>query len=348
MNLLVKHYAGSIAYGTNLPSSDTDFRGIYCDPPRGIVTPWTPARTEQWSDPTEEDTVITELHKYMIGYVDGSPNVLETLWVDRNDIVSGSDVYDYLRSMAPNLLSKKLRYTFGGYALGQMKRIKGHNKWINNPKDVTPPLRQDYFKMIQNFMPEQIFAKDFDIKKYDAGHYLVPYGNDIYGVVEGGLQNDMCGIFNRDGSIRDIKYSDMPDYVKKSQPKFIVKLNEDVFKMDLEAHRNYWKWKRERNEVRSDIEAEFGYDTKHAMHIVRLLRMAGEVLDTGVVNVKRADAQELLDIRAGKWKYEELLEWSEYQDNELDKLYKTSSLPDKVDIKLASQVLLTAEEMSNT
>jgi hypothetical protein len=87
---------------------------------------------------------------------------------------------------------------------------------------------------------------------------------------------------------------------------------------------------------------------KHAMHIVRLLRMAGEVLDTGVVNVKRADAQELLDIRSGKWKYEELLEWSEYQDNELDKLYKTSSLPDKVNIELASKVLLTAEEMANT
>ena len=346
-NILVKHYAGSIAYGTNLPTSDVDFRGIYCDPPQGILTPWSKSRTEQWDDPTEEDTVLTELHKYMTGYMNGSPNVIESLWVDESDIIQGSEVYDYLRMMAPALLSKKLRYTFGGYALGQMKRIKGHNKWINNPKPERGPKREDYFKLIQNFKPEQIFTRDFNIKDYDANHHLVPYGNDIYGVVEDLELPVMKGIFNRGGSIWKRDYKDLPDEVKKKSPEFIVKLNEDVYKSDQDSHSQYWKWKEERNETRSALEEKYGYDTKFAMHVVRLLRQGAEVLETGVLNVKRPDAKELLGIRAGEWKYEELLEWSEHQDNELNTLMKTSELPDKPDLDLAATVLTTAEEMAN-
>lgn len=345
--LIVKHYAGSIAYGTNLPTSDIDFRGIYCDPPRGIITPWSKPRTEQWKDPSEEDTVITELHKYMEGYLNGSPNVIETLWVDRSDIVHGTEVYDYLRMMAPELLSRKLRYSFGGYALGQMKRIKGHNKWINNPQPEESPVRSDYFKLIQNFKPEKIFSKQFNIKDYDANHYLVPYGNDIYGIVEDTITPSVKGIFNRDGSIRNIEYNSLPDEIKKKSPEFIVKLCEDAYKSDKETHSNYWKWKSERNEKRSELEELHGYDTKHAMHIVRLLRMGEEVLRDGVVNVKRLDAQELLDIRAGKWDYSELLEWAEYQDNKLDTLIKSSPLPRVPNIELAKTVLIRAEEMVN-
>jgi len=45
------------------------------------------------------------------------------------------------------------------------------------------------------------------------------------------------------------------------------------------------------------LEAKFGFDTKHAMHLIRLLRMAREILETGVVHVKRPDAEELSAIR---------------------------------------------------
>lgn len=342
-NILVKHYAGSIAYGTNLPTSDVDFRGIFCDPPQGIITPWTPKRNEIWVDKSEEDSEYSELHKYMGGYVDGSPNVLETLWVEEGDIVQSSPAYEYLRSHRSELLSKKLRYTFGGYALGQMKRIKGHHKWINNPQPENPPVREDYFKLIQNFLPERIFGSNFNIQKYNVGHILVPYGNNIQGLVcmDGGR------LFNPDGSIKKVDYESLPDEIKKASPAFIVKLNEDVYRADKDVHKNYWTWRNERNEKRSELEAKYGYDCKHAMHIVRLLRMGEEVLRDGVINVKRPDAQELLDIRNGKWKLDELIEWSEHQDNLIGDLMKTSPLPDKVDKSLATKILIEAEEIAN-
>jgi hypothetical protein len=89
--------------------------------------------------------------------------------------------------------------------------------------------------------------------------------------------------------------------------------------------KQYLTWKRERNERRAALEAEHGYDTKHAAHLVRLLRMGREVLETGEVNVWRGDidAQELLAIRRGAWTYEQLVEWAESEKATVDALYNS-------------------------
>lgn len=51
------------------------------------------------------------------------------------------------------------------------------------------------------------------------------------------------------------------------------------------------------------------YNYKHAMHLIRLMRMNLEILSTGQVNVHRQglDADELLFIRAGGMECEEVL-----------------------------------------
>ena len=88
-------------------------------------------------------------------------------------------------------------------------------------------------------------------------------------------------------------------------------------------------------------------DFKHAMHLVRLLRMGAEALETGVLNVKRPDAEELLAIRTGKWTYEEVVEYAEHMDNHVrEVLYKTTSLPKKPDVKLAAELIMTLQDMT--
>ena len=89
----------------------------------------------------------------------------------------------------------------------------------------------------------------------------------------------------------------------------------------------YETWKKTRNPARAALEAKYGYDCKHGMHLVRLMRMCREVLATGRVLVRRPDAEELLTIRNGAWPYEQLVEWAERQDQEMDELVKTSPLP---------------------
>ena len=72
---------------------------------------------------------------------------------------------------------------------------------------------------------------------------------------------------------------------------------------------------------------------KHAMHLVRLLKMCKEIMELGQVIVKRPDREELLAIRNGAWTYEQLVGWAAQQDKEMQELYEKSTLPHTPDIK---------------
>jgi hypothetical protein len=70
---------------------------------------------------------------------------------------------------------------------------------------------------------------------------------------------------------------------------------------------SYQTWKSQRNPARAELERKHGYDTKHAMHLIRLMRMGIEVLETGDLRVRRDDADELATIRDGSMSFDELL-----------------------------------------
>jgi predicted nucleotidyltransferase len=99
---------------------------------------------------------------------------------------------------------------------------------------------------------------------------------------------------------------------------------------EWEQHR---QWERERNPKRAALEAAYGYDTKHAMHLVRLLRMAIEILRDGRVIVRRPDRDDLLAIRDGAWTYEELETRCDSLRAELAGAAAGSKLPDQPDVK---------------
>lgn len=88
----------------------------------------------------------------------------------------------------------------------------------------------------------------------------------------------------------------------------------------------YQNWKATRNPVRAEMEAKFGFDLKHATHLIRLLRVCCELLETGKVNVKRADSEELLNIRRGGVSYDALLEEAEALETRCQELYETSTV----------------------
>lgn len=84
---------------------------------------------------------------------------------------------------------------------------------------------------------------------------------------------------------------------------------------------------------------------KHATHLVRLMRMCREIITTGKVEVLRPDAQELIAIRNGAWSYEQLINWAEIQDKELEELYKTCDiLPHQPDRKKLNKLCIELVE----
>jgi len=95
--------------------------------------------------------------------------------------------------------------------------------------------------------------------------------------------------------------------------------------------KDYSGWRKNRNSKRLALEGEFGYDTKNAMHLVRITRMGRELLTTGELIVERPDKEELVAIYNGAWTYEQLVEYAERGTEELS-LLPCAFLPDSPDM----------------
>jgi predicted nucleotidyltransferase len=79
---------------------------------------------------------------------------------------------------------------------------------------------------------------------------------------------------------------------------------------------------------------------KHAMHLVRLLRMGHEAVKNGEINVKRKDAAELLEIRSGKVDLDDIMRESVSLIGEIDGLVSNSPLPVEPDRVGAEQLMM--------
>src|SRR5690606_16827205 len=95
-----------------------------------------------------------------------------------------------------------------------------------------------------------------------------------------------------------------------------------------------------RNAARFELERQHGYDTKHAAHLVRLLRMGHEILTTGEVRVHRPDADELLAIRRGAWDYDDLTEYAEHMQGLIAQAASKTRLPKKPDRSALNELLM--------
>ena len=342
-NLLVKHVAGSHSYGMNLPESDIDIRGVFYADLINIRTPFFPVR--EVVDTKEEDTKFYELTHFFKLCAQCNPNIIETLWVKPDFISFSTEAYERIREARSLFLSSKIKFTTSGYAFSQLKRIKGHSRWISNPQPVEPPKISDYFKFIKgmgfySFLKTEKdfleFSKNFDSRGKIFEAFKIGGGEHIAFALISTMKNSFI-------ADNQLNFSD--DVERLGDSFILVSFDKSAFDSAKENHKQYWHWKVNRNKARSSLEEEFGYDTKHGAHLVRLFRMGMEALETGVVNVWREDADELLEIRAGKWSYEQIIDYAEECDGKLDSLYKNTDLPKYPDLKEIAGLLIDVQDL---
>jgi predicted nucleotidyltransferase len=283
--LMVRH--GSNAYGTNIATSDEDFKGV-CIPPKEFHLGFlhTFAQYERMANKGHEaDVVVYALKKFVGLAADCNPNIIEVLHVDDRDIIKMDHFGGTLRESRDLFLSRKARHTFSGYAHAQLKRIKSHRAWLLNPP-TEPPSRKEFG------LPEERKVSKGELGAFDA------LGDEV-----------------------------------EVLPKDVVRLfvAEKAYAAKMTQYKQYQNWLKTRNPKRAELEAKHGYDTKHGMHLLRLMRMCKEILEGKGVLVRRPDAEELLSVRFGKKSYDELIEEAEALDAECGELYKTSPLPHKPD-----------------
>jgi predicted nucleotidyltransferase len=121
---------------------------------------------------------------------------------------------------------------------------------------------------------------------------------------------------------------------------FIGYAKAQFYKMEHNAHQGYM------GEKRKKLVEKFGYDTKNAAHMIRILRMGIEFLHDGELNVQREDATELLAIKHGEWSLEKVKLESERLFRRAEDAYDRSTLPVKPDRERVNEIAVEVARLA--
>lgn len=97
--------------------------------------------------------------------------------------------------------------------------------------------------------------------------------------------------------------------------------------------------KGQKNVHRAELENEYGYDTKYAMHIVRLYGEAKELMETGKITLPRPNVDELIAIRKGKYKLSEIRELGNQLESDALRASENSQLPEQPNRVVVSRLI---------
>jgi len=95
---------------------------------------------------------------------------------------------------------------------------------------------------------------------------------------------------------------------------------------------------------RKDIIEKYGYDPKFGYHVVRLLNEVEQIMVEHDLSVDR-NREQLKSIRRGEWSIEQIEEYFNKKESELEGLYAKSTLQHSPDEKKIKQVLINCLEM---
>jgi len=235
-----------------------------------------------------DDHVRFELRKFFRLAIAANPTLLELLWTDPAYHLSVTPAGQRLLDARQDFLSKRVAHTFAGYAMSQLKRIRTHRRWLLQPPAAAP--RRDEFGLPEHrpISRDQLGAAESIVERAASSQQSI------------GLDSNFLALL-------------------AAERRYTTARNE---------WKQYQGWLKQRNPARAKLEAKHGYDSKHAMHLLRLQRMAIEVLQSGEVQVSRDDDRdELLAIRDGALSYDELMAECDLLAGRITAAASASSLP---------------------
>jgi len=289
-NTILLTLAGSWSYGTNIETSDKDYRGICLIPDKRLFFGFDKfeQKDKGWNE--GEDKIVYHLPFAISLFLQGNPNSLELLFSDDSSLLKITDEGRLLRNNKYLFLSKKVKNKYLGYAISQMKSLEAKKRWSLT---------------VQEAPERAAFTHRKTILVGPMGHTF----SETSKLVE----------INRTWEEASGKWMEVTveNFDKGSYEKAKLDYN------------NFKTWRQNRNPVRKEMEDKHGRDGKFSLHLVRLLRQCYEILTEGVLRVKRPDAAELLAIRNGeKYSYEELVEYVKEMEEKIEQAYEKSSLPE--------------------
>ena len=260
-NIILLTTGGSHAYGTNVEGSDLDIRGIALENKEDILGL---SNFDQFTN-EQTDTTIFGLKKLFSLLLNTNPNTIEMLGTKENQLYIYNKYGKMVRENVGLFMSQRARYSFGGYATAQLRRLQNALARDNYPQ---PEKEVHMMKSIENqmatFVDRYEAITEDTFKLYVDKSRKENYDTEIF-----------VNINLKSYPLRDLKnmWSEMNGVIDSYE-----KLNHRNSKKD-ELHLN-----------------------KHAMHLIRLFLMGTEIMEGKSINTFREKDHDLLmKIRNGEF-----------------------------------------------
>jgi len=285
-NKILEIQVGSHLYGTNTPTSDLDYSGIFL-PTKELVFGF--QRVEEVNlSIVDKDTAgkntehavdrkLYEFRKFIKLAIDNNPNIIEQLFVNESNIV-------YINEAGRSLLAERDKFPHKGL----VKKFKGY-AFSQKHKMV---IRTDNFHELDsafNYLKDYAGQKEVLIELKDKYLPFIKFNRDYCVIGDLNLQK---GIF-----------------VKKA----VGMIEERLSKVGN----------------RKNLITKYGFDTKFASHLIRLLLEGQELINTGKIEFPLSYRQTIVDIKQGKWTIKEVLDYADQLEAEIDAIVEKSALPSK-------------------
>jgi hypothetical protein len=185
------------------------------------------------------------------------------------------------------------------------------------------------------------------LKQEECGLFNLDHFRNVYLLYTNKQLDKRYGLFFKgivSGSeADDVQLSSVP---KDIEPMATMNFNKDGYSTYCKEYKEYKEWEEKRNQARYESTLSHGksYDAKNMMHTFRLLNMAEEIALYKEVIVHRNDRAFLLNIRSGKFEFDELMQMVEEKMEVIKELYEKSDLPEQPDVKKAENLLVHIRE----
>ena len=309
--IILKIKAGSYLYGTNTPSSDRDYLGVYLNTKEELLGLQTSEELTQNIESKSDngrntkdavDCKFYELRKFCSLALKCNPTILEILFVNRENILEITHEGEELLKLKKEFLSRHLCNSFMGYAIAQERKafIKSDNiKQIESLYS----LLTIYSKVIQSMTMNELIKKDLSLGM-EIERRIIRYKNE---------QNDdmfSCG---------DLKFS-MNVLVKKL-----------IDSLKLRLDKASW---------RKDGILQYGLDYKFLSHNVRLMHEGIELLTTKDLILPLQYRELIKAIKEGKMDNNGIIRFMQSLKEKFRELEKNNDLPDKGNFKKINQFVV--------
>jgi hypothetical protein len=306
MNILVKMKFGSHMYGTNVATSDTDYKAIYIPSADDIlmqrarkVIHENTNKTNTKNSNKDVDTEYISIQRYMELLLEGQTMALDMLFAPDDMILEGGDrkLWDYIRNNKKEFLHSGV-LSFVGYCRTQANKYGIKGSRMSAIKEAL-----GLFNLVVN-----------GTNRLEDINYTDLLENDHIKMVDCKGPNNKTEphleICNRKFGMR-------------TKVENIIFTLEKIY--DGYGHRAKLA---EKNE---------GIDWKALMHAVRIQYQAKELLSTGHITFPRPEKDLLLDIRNGKLDYKVVARIIEDGLDELEQM--ESNLPKKPNKEFADKLV---------